>query len=213
LRATQPSFGVGQTFTEGDDFLKESLGAKAIACPSPVWCIGSYDKNDMPNVMTASWAGICCSSPPAVSVSIRKATYTYQSILDSKAFTVNIPSKDYAKEVDYIGIASGRDTDKFRMTGLTPVNSSKVHAPYVEQFPLILECTLIHHHEIGLHTQFVGEIVNVMADSDVISEDGKAAMEAIQPILFSATSRTYYEIGPFIGRAFTIGKDLPGKVP
>jgi flavin reductase (DIM6/NTAB) family NADH-FMN oxidoreductase RutF len=154
-----------QNATERGDFVKKSLGAKTIACPSPVWCIGSYDNNRRPNIMTASWAGICCSNPPAVSVSLRKATYTYQSIIDSKAFTVNIPSKDNAKEVDYIGIASGKDTDKFNVTGLTPVNSEKVNAPYVNEFPLIIECKLIHHHEIGLHTQFIGEIVDVMADT------------------------------------------------
>lgn len=191
--------------------MKKSLGAKTIACPSPVWCIGSYDKNNKPNIMTASWAGICCSSPPAVSVSLRKATYTYQSLIDSKAFTVNIPSNNYVKEVDYIGITSGKDTDKFQMTGLTPINSEKVNAPYVNEFPLIIECNLMHHHEIGLHTQFIGEIVDVMVDTDAISEDGKADMGKIQPFLFSATNRTYYGIGQFIGKAFEIGKDLPHK--
>jgi flavin reductase (DIM6/NTAB) family NADH-FMN oxidoreductase RutF len=188
-----------------------SLGAKTAACPSPVWCIGSYDKNNKPNIMTASWAGICCSSPPAVSVSLRKATYTYQSLVDSKAFTVNIPSSIHVKEVDYIGIASGKNTDKFLRTGLTPVKSEKVHAPYVKEFPLVVECNLIHHHEIGLHTMFVGEIVDVMVDPDVISEDGKADMGKIKPFLFSATDRTYYDIGRLIGKAFKIGKDLNSK--
>jgi flavin reductase (DIM6/NTAB) family NADH-FMN oxidoreductase RutF len=191
--------------------VKQSLGAKTIACPSPVWCIGSYDKNNKPNIMTASWAGICCSRPPAISVSLRKATYTYQSLIDSKAFTVNIPSQHYAKEVDYIGITSGKDTDKFQVTGLTPVHSDKVNAPLVKEFPLIIECKLIHHHEIGLHTQFVGEIVNVLADTDAISEGGKADIEKIQPFLFSATNRTYYGIGQIIGKAFKIGRDLPNK--
>jgi flavin reductase (DIM6/NTAB) family NADH-FMN oxidoreductase RutF len=196
---------------ERGNFLKKSMGAKTLACPSPVWCIGTYDHNNTPNVMTASWAGICCSSPPAVSVSLRKATYTYQSIIDSKAFTVNIPSVDYAKEVDYIGIASGKDTDKFAATGLTPVSSDRVHAPYVNEFPLIIECTLIHRHEIGRHTQFIGEIVDVKAETAVVSEDGKADMEAVQPFIFSATNRMYFGIGPLIGKAFTIGKDLPNR--
>ena len=67
--------------------MKQSLGAKTIACPSPVWCIGSYDKNTKPNIMTASWAGICCSKPPAISVSLRKATYTFQSLYCEYTFT------------------------------------------------------------------------------------------------------------------------------
>lgn len=60
--------------------MKRSLGSKALIYPSPVWCVGSYDKNGNPNVMTASWGGICCSKPPAVTISLRKATYSYGKI-------------------------------------------------------------------------------------------------------------------------------------
>ncbi len=192
--------------------MKKSLGAETIACPSPVWCIGTYDRNRKPNIMTASWAGICSSSPPAVSVSLRKATYSYQSLIDSGAFTVNVPSDAYLEEADYIGTVSGKDTDKFQVTGLTPVSSEKVDAPYVQEFPLVVECKLIHYHEIGLHTQFIGEIVDVMVDPDVLSEDGKADMGKIRPFLFSAADRTYYSIGQFIGNAFEIGVKRPGPM-
>lgn len=188
--------------------MKKSLGAKTIACPSPAWCIGSYDRDNKPNIMTAAWAGICCSRPPAIGVSLRKATHTYQSIIDSKAFTVNIASASHVREVDYVGMASGKDTDKFKMTGLTPLKSEKVNAPYVDEFPLIIECKLIDLHEIGLHTQFVGEIVDVMVESDATLEDGKADLEKIKPFLFATSNRSYYGIGEYIGDAFTIGKDL-----
>ena len=189
--------------------MKKSLGAKTIACPSPVWVIGTYDKNEKPNIMTASWAGICCSKPPAIAVSLRKATYSYQSIIDAKAFTVNVPSAVHVKEVDFIGIVSGKNNDKFRATGLTPVKSEKVNAPYVHEFPLVVECNLIHTYEIGLHTQFIGEIIDVLADSETISEDGKVSMEQVNPFVFSATNRKYHEIGSIVGDAFKIGKDVP----
>lgn len=191
--------------------MKESLGPKTIACPSPVWCIGTYDSAGKPNVMTASWAGICCSKPPAVAVSLRKATYTYQSIVDSKAFTVNVPSAKQARIADYFGIASGSKVDKFAAAGLTAVRSELVNAPYVREFPLILECALIHTHELGLHTQFIGEIMDVKADEEVLSEDGKADAGKIDTFFFSATNRVYYGTGPVVGKAFSIGKDLPGE--
>lgn len=189
---------------------KKSLGAKTLACPSPVWVIGTYDGNGKPNVMTASWAGICCSKPPAVAVALRKATHSYQAIVDSKAFTVNIAGEKFFREVDFIGIASGKDTDKFGALGLNPVASECVDAPYVMEFPLVLECRLIHTLEIGLHTQFVGEIMDVKADADVLSDDGRAEIEKISPFLFSATDRKYYSLGPSIGNAFKAGRELPG---
>ena len=141
--------------------VKKSVGARTLALPTPTWIVGTYDKEGRPNMMTAAWGGICCSKPPCIYVSLRKATYTYGSLMERKAFTVSIPSEDYVKEADYIGLASGRDVDKFAATGLTPVKSDLVDAPYVKEFPLILECKVIHTIEIGLHTEFIGEIMDV----------------------------------------------------
>src|ERR1035441_10776179 len=78
--------------------MKNSLGAKTIVPTTPVWVVGTYDKEGKPNVMTVAWGGICCSQPPCIYVSLRKATYTYNNIIERKAFTVSIPSETYAKE-------------------------------------------------------------------------------------------------------------------
>ncbi|MEK6635386.1 MAG: flavin reductase, partial [Planctomycetota bacterium] len=78
--------------------MKKSLGAKAIVYPTPVLIVGTYDNAGKPNVMNVAWGGICCSSPPSVAVSVRKATYTYGNIVERKAFTINIPSETYVKE-------------------------------------------------------------------------------------------------------------------
>lgn len=188
--------------------MKESIGAKTIIYPTPVLVIGTYDKAGKPNVMTAAWAGICCSAPPCVGVSLRKATYTYGNIIERKAFTVNVPSENYAKEADYFGIASGRDADKISKAGLTPVRSEVVDAPYIKEFPLILECRLLQAIEIGLHTQFIGEILDVKVEEDMLGEGDLPDIEKVKPIMFTPESRKYYGIGKFIGKAFSIGRGL-----
>ena len=101
-----------------------SLGANTFAPTTPVWVVGTYDPEGKPNVMTAAWGGICCSKPPCIYVSLRKATYTYGNLLERKAFTISFPSQEYVKEVDYFGLVSGKDNDKFSATKLTPVKSS-----------------------------------------------------------------------------------------
>lgn len=184
--------------------MKKTLGAKTLVYPTPVFVVGTYDKAGKPNVMTAAWAGICCSVPPCVAVSLRKATYTYGNIMARKAFTVSIPSEDYVNEADYFGIASGRDEDKFAKSGLTPIRSDLVDAPYVKEFPLVLECRLQHHIEIGLHTQFIGEILDVK--SDEVGEDGLPDIEKVRPILFSPEARKYHAVGRYLGKAFSIGR-------
>src|SRR5450759_2177591 len=107
---------------------KISLGAE-IKLMTPVWVIGSYDKAGKADMMTAAWVGICCSKPPCIEIALRKATDTDGNIMERKAFTVNIPSKNYLKEADYFGLVSGRSVNKLSATGLTPIKGEKVDAP------------------------------------------------------------------------------------
>ena len=188
--------------------MKKSLGAKAIVYPTPVLIVGTYDNAGKPNVMNVAWGGICCSSPPSVAVSVRKATYTYGNIVERKAFTINIPSETYVKEADHFGIVSGGKEDKFSATKLTAVKSDLVDAPYVKEFPFILECKLTHTIEIGLHIQFIGEIVDVKAEESVLGDKGSLDIEKVKPILYAPENRAYYGIGKCLGKAFSIGKQI-----
>lgn len=187
--------------------MKNSVGAETIVPTTPVWVVGTYDKDGKPNVMTAAWGGICCSKPPCLYVSLRKATYTYGNIVERKAFTVSVPSEKFVKEADYFGIVSGKKIDKFAATGLTAVRSDLVDAPYVDEFPIIIECKVIKIVEIGLHTEFVGEIIDVKADSSVLNEKNLPDIEKVKPIIWNMGGMTYHRVGNPIGQAFSIGKE------
>ena len=188
--------------------MKKSLGAMTLAMPTPVWLVGSYDSNGKPNLATIAWGGICCSEPPAVTVSLRKSRHTYAAILERKAFTINIPSEALVAAADYAGIASGRNADKFAAAGLTPVKSELVDAPYVAEFPLVLECRLLKTVELGVHTQFIGEIVDVKADEGVLDGDGAPDAAKVLPLIYNPGNRTYYGMGKVVGKGFDIGKGL-----
>jgi flavin reductase (DIM6/NTAB) family NADH-FMN oxidoreductase RutF len=191
--------------------MKKSLGAKTLAYPTPVFLVGSYDKDGKPNVMTAAWGGICCSSPPCVAISLRKATYTYGNIMEKRAFTISIPSESQVREADYFGLASGKREDKFAATGFTAVRSDNVDAPYVKECPLIIECKVIQITEIGLHTQFIGEVLDVKADEECLTAEGNPDIEKIKPFSYAPGPNWYYGISALLGRAFSIGKQIQGK--
>ncbi len=188
--------------------MKKSFGAKSLIFPMPVWVVGTYDKDGKPNAMAVAYGGVCCSDPPCITVSLRKATYSYGSILSRKAYTVNVPSEAHIKEADYFGIESGRSEDKFAATGLTPVKSDLVDAPYIKEFPLVLECKLAHTLELGRHTQFVGEIVDVKIDEAVLGEKGEPDIEKLKPFIYATQTHSYYRIGQYLGQAYTIGKEF-----
>jgi len=190
--------------------MKISIGADTLAYPNPIWCVGSYDEEGRPNVMTIAWGGICCSKPAAVTISLRKATYTYGSIMKRGAYTISVPSKKYVAEADYFGIASGRETDKFKDTGLTPMRSEVVDAPYVNEFPLIVECKVIHTFEIGLHTQFIGEIMDIKVDEEAVNSKQHPIMEKIDPFVYGNGTREYWSLDKVIGKSFDIGRKYNG---
>jgi flavin reductase (DIM6/NTAB) family NADH-FMN oxidoreductase RutF len=175
-----------------------------------VLIVGTYDSEKRPNLMTVAWGGICCSHPPCVSVSLRKATYSYGNIVRRRAFTVNIPTEQQVKEADYFGIASGRDENKFEKAGLTPVASDLVDAPYIGEFPFVLECKLLHTVEIGLHTAFIGEILDIKADDAVLGENGVPAMEKVKPIIYEPVNRRYFRIGNFLAKSHSVGREIGG---
>ena len=191
--------------------MKKSIGPKTILFPTPPLVVATYDQHGKANAMTAAWGGICCSKPPCVYVSLRKATYTYGNLLERKAFTISFPSIEYVKEADYFGLVSGRDNDKFSATKLTPVKSTLVDAPYVKEFPMILECKLIKIVEIGLHTEFIGEILDVKADESVLDANKLPDIEKLKPIIWSMAGMSYRSVGDEIGEAFTVGKQLSKK--
>jgi flavin reductase (DIM6/NTAB) family NADH-FMN oxidoreductase RutF len=201
-----------RSFEEGE--MRKSLGAKTILYPTPVMLVGTYDAAGKPNVMTAAWGGICCSIPPCVAVSLRKATYTHGNIVLQGAFTISIPSENHVAQADYCGLVSGKKTDKFAEGGLTPVRSALVNAPYVEEFPLVLECRLVHQIELGLHTQFVGEILDVKADAKVLDDQGVPDVEKLRLFFFAPEANAYYGTGKRLGDAFSIGQAvrMKGKI-
>jgi flavin reductase (DIM6/NTAB) family NADH-FMN oxidoreductase RutF len=183
--------------------MKKSLGVGTFALPSPVWVVGTYDAAGKPNLMTAAWGGICNSRPPSIYVSLRKATYSHGNIMARRAYTVSIPSEKYVREADWIGIATGRELDKFATAKLTSVKGSAVDAPYVDEFPVVLECRVKEVFELGLHTQFVGEIMDVKADENVLNAKGAIDIEKVKPIIFTASSSTYHGVGKKLQDAFT----------
>ncbi len=192
--------------------MKLSLPPNTVLLPSPVLIIGTYSSDGKPNMMNAAWGGIVSSKPPCISVSIREGKLSFHNIKQTEAFTVNIPSEKYFKEADFVGIVSGKEYDKFLVTGLTPERSKLVNAPIVKEFPYTLECKLVREINLGSHTMFIGEIVGMVADSEVLNPKQLPDIEKVRPMIWgSFGSMAYYNIGNKLGVSFSVGNELKQK--
>lgn len=183
-----------------------SLGAKPFVLPAPVLLVGTFDATGLPNIMAAAWGGICASQPPCLAVSVTKARWTYGSLLERKAFTVSIPSSAMAAQADFTGITSGRSENKFTALGLTPQAGEHVDAPFVAECPVVIELRLAHTLELGSHTQFVGEIMDIKIHADCCNEEGLPDMGKIDPLLYAPLAREYWAVGRMVARAFSVGR-------
>jgi len=186
--------------------MKKSLGAKTLAQPAPVWAIAAYAEDGTANAMIAAWGGICSSDPASMTISLRPSRYTYAGIMKHKAFTINICPKWLAAESDYLGMVSGSKGNKLEKTGLTPVRSDIVEAPYIDEFPMVIECALTHTYEVGIHTMLVGEVKDVKCDEDKLIDGKHPDVEKIMPLIFTPGTRDYHTIGERVGKGFNMGK-------
>jgi flavin reductase (DIM6/NTAB) family NADH-FMN oxidoreductase RutF len=184
---------------------KISVGPKTLPLPAPVWLIGTYDEAGKPNIVTAAWVGICCSRPPCVTVSLQRPRYSYAAIVNRQCYTVNIPSAALVKQTDYAGITSGRNVNKFEKLGLTPVRSELVDAPYVQECPAVFECRLVHSHDLGTHTMFVGEVLDVRVDGDLLDEEQHILVEKLGMLVYTGS---YFTVGENLGKGHSLGKEL-----
>lgn len=183
--------------------IKKTVAKREVIFPCPVMIIGTYDIAGKPNAAAFAWGGVACSDPPAVSVAVRKSRYTYEALMHRRAFTVNLPTAQYVKEADYFGIASGRDTDKFAVTGLTPVQGDRVDAPYIAEFPYNMECAVKHIIDLGAHTLFIGEVVNVCVTDTFADKSGKFKWENI--LTFDNAEGCYRTPGDAVAKSFSAG--------
>ena len=134
--------------------------------PVMVSC-GTVDK---PNVMTVAWTGIISSDPVMTYVSIRPQRYSHDIIKESGGFVINLPTWNMVTAVDFCGVKSGRDIDKFKEMHLTPLPSKEISAPGIAESPVNIECKVREIKPLGSHTMFLADVVNVTVDDKFFDE-------------------------------------------
>lgn len=178
--------------------------------PVPAVLVGTGGGNFADNLITVAWAGIVCSAPPMLSISVRPERFSYQALVETREFTVNVPLANQAAIVDWCGVVSGRDHDKFAEKSLTPLRGSQVAAPLVEECPLNLECKVKEIIKLGSHDLFLAEIVAVQVSEEYLTKTGRLDLERNGGVLGYAHGH-YFQLGKCLGHfGFSVRKK-PGR--
>ena len=188
---------------------KIKMGPQQLLNPRPAVLVGTHVDNK-PNFLAVAWAGITSANPPTMSIAIRNIRYSLKGIRQNMTFSVNIPSVDMVKKLDYCGLVSGSKTDKVKDCDFKLFYGKLVSAPLIEQCPINIECEVLQILNVGEHSLIVGEIVETYVSDNCFTE-GLPDIRKINPLslcTLTAKSRKYYAVGEFIADAYSIGKEL-----
>jgi len=166
--------------------------------PIPTVLVTVQEAGGVPNIITIAWTGVLCSNPPTVYIGVQPIRYSYPIIKKSMQYVINIPSDDLTKAVDYCGVVSGLEIDKFKETGLTPIPAKHVNAPLIEECPVNIECSVTNVLSLGSHDAFIAEVLAVHYSENTLKENGVPDLDEIRPYS--------YCLGEYRGVNINLGK-------
>jgi flavin reductase (DIM6/NTAB) family NADH-FMN oxidoreductase RutF len=152
------------------------LPAVLISCGS--------DENEY-NIITIAWTGTLCTNPPMCYASIRPGRHSYEIIKKNGEFVINLATEKLAFAVDWCGVKTGKEVNKFKEMKLTPVKAQKVKAPLILESPINIECIVKEIKPLGSHDMFISEVLAVNADEQFFDESGRFSLEKANLIAYS----------------------------
>ena len=158
------------------------------------------------NPITIAWTGTICSYPAMCYISVRKERHSFELLKRHMEFTINLTTTEMARATDWIGVRSGKDFDKWKETGLTPIPGQTVSSPTIEQSPLSIECRVKSVTDLGTHSMFIADVLNVRADEKWIDpETGRFSLE--KSGIMAYCHGHYFGLGEMIGKfGFSVQK-------
>ena len=166
-----------------------------LIAPVPPVLVGVSD-GEKNNVFTVGWTGIINTRPPKTYISVHPDRYSYEFIKETGEFTINLPSTNLVSKVDTCGVKSGRKIDKLKELNLSYEKGELITAPIITDCPINLECKVFQSIDLGSHTMFMADILNVHVDEKLLDKNGRLMIEKADLLAYAH------------GRYFSLGKTL-----
>lgn len=139
--------------------------------PAPAVLVSCGETESEYNLITIAWTGTICTDPPMCYISIRPGRHSFGIIRRTGEFVINLTTMEMTKKVDWCGVRSGRDFNKFKDVNFTPGPSKMIGAPIVMESPVNIECRVVEVKELGTHHMFIAEVVNIQVNEKLINSD------------------------------------------
>ena len=135
--------------------------------PNPLALVGSASGDEW-NAMTTTWITQLAMEPVLIGIGVDNSAVTHRLISEGRSFTVNLWPADETKVFVKFSKPATRDGDT--LNGFA-VSTATTGAPVFADALAWLDCEVRHTLDLGTHTLFVGEAVDVA----VLDEERRAA--------------------------------------
>ena len=177
--------------------MKISSKPGPLTAPLPAVMVSCGDMENS-NIITVAWTGIINSHPPMTYISVRPNRFSHSIISERGEFVINLTTADLTRAMDFCGVRSGSDTDKFGQLGLTREAAETVSAPMIAESPVNIECRVTEVRSYPSHDMFIAEVLNVIADDRFINPT-TGALDLKKAGLITYCHGNYYTLGKPLG--------------
>lgn len=186
--------------------MKQSWRPGTMIYPLPAVLVSCGSTEQTRNLITVAWTGTICSDPAMCYISVQRPRYSHHILMEEMEFTINLTTERMARATDWCGVRSGREYDKWRETGLTPVKGQMVGCYYIEESPVSIECRVKEVVHLGTHDMFIADVLNVIVDDRYIdAQTGALRLEDAGLIAYAHGH--YYTLGRELGHfGFSVRK-------
>jgi flavin reductase (DIM6/NTAB) family NADH-FMN oxidoreductase RutF len=147
---------------------------------------------ELVDVTTVAWTVPLSLNPLLVGVAVFPYHFAHELIDEAEEFALNVICEDILKQARYCGTVSGREVDKFKQTGLTPIDANEIKAPLIEECIGHLECGLVDRRTFGDHTLFVGQVLAASAESELFDVAWQVKERELRPVIH--LGKNYYAV-------------------
>ena len=180
-----------------DNFDRIDLKPGNVLYPLPAVMVSCGEMGGETNIITIAWTGTTCSDPPMVYISVQPKRHSFSMIQKSGEFVINLVTEDLAKAMDFCGVRSGRDVNKWEACHLSPAPGKTVRCPLIAESPVNIECKVVSDTDLGSHHMFLANVTAVRVDGRYMTDKGALDFNAMRLVAYN--HGTYAALGRKIG--------------
>lgn len=185
-----------------------NIGNNAFILPEPMTIVGSI-LDGKPNFMALAWTTRVNYQPCIMAIAVSHGHATHRAIMETKQFSINLPSQDMVEVTDYVGLASGNRSDK---SSIFDVHFGALeNAPLIRECPLSMEFEVVNTVDTGSNTTFFGELKGAWTEDKYLT-DGHVDVTKVRPMTLTMPDNRYWAVGEHVGDAWRDGKAMRDRL-